>query len=348
MTDGPLDLLTASRAKAFRACQRQHHYAYEFGVRPLRDASALRFGTLIHAGLEAWWKWWQAWGQDSARADASPLDAAIEALTAARRAVTEYEADAFEHARLVALLCGYDAAWSSWAREVEVLGVEVKFRLPLLHPVTGRPAKRWGLSGKLDGLLRLPDGRIAVLEHKTSGDDDVGPGSAYRTRLTLDGQVSQYFDGADALGYPADVCVYDVLVKPAQKPLKATENPRFKKDGTPYANVRLQDETPEEYLQRLTDALAEAPEDSFQHAEIVRLEEEREQFKWNAWHTVRAIEEARRAGYTIQNGDACFRYGSPCAYWDVCSGVVSIDDPMRFKRLANIHPELSEPAEVQG
>ena len=50
-----MNLLTSSRMRAFRDCPRLHRYLYVEGWRPVRDSEALRFGTLFHLGLEAWW-----------------------------------------------------------------------------------------------------------------------------------------------------------------------------------------------------------------------------------------------------------------------------------------------------
>lgn len=62
VTDGPvkLPLITTSELRTFRRCNREHHLAYRLGYRPTEQASALRFGTLIHKGLEAWWRAKQA------------------------------------------------------------------------------------------------------------------------------------------------------------------------------------------------------------------------------------------------------------------------------------------------
>jgi hypothetical protein len=49
-------LLTSSRLKAARACQRLHRFKYVDGIRPAVEPEALRFGSLVHLGLEAWWK----------------------------------------------------------------------------------------------------------------------------------------------------------------------------------------------------------------------------------------------------------------------------------------------------
>jgi hypothetical protein len=65
-----LPILSASRLRAARSCQRLHRFQYLDGYRPLVEAEALRFGTLIHLGLEAWWR----------AADGGRLEAALTAL----------------------------------------------------------------------------------------------------------------------------------------------------------------------------------------------------------------------------------------------------------------------------
>lgn len=329
------NLLTASRLRSFRACARQHHLRYELGYVPAQDAPALRFGTLVHTALEAWWLAQAAPGRD-------PFDDALRALPDAGAL------DPFEAARLTAMLAGYDAAWGEWARGVQVLGVELQFDHPLVNPATGYPSLTWRMGGKIDALVRLPDGRVAVVEHKTSSDK-AEPGSAYRARLAMDGQVSAYIEGAQALGYPADLVVYDVLVKPALRPLLSTppEARRFTKAGTLYASQRAQDEDPAEYRERLLAALGEAPEQHYLHVEVVRLEGEREEHRYDTWQLGKMIREGELSGFAPRNPDACHRYGSPCPYWPVCTGIASLDDPAAFRRVENVHPEL-QPAEPQA
>ena len=129
-----LPLLTASRLKTARACQRLHLYEYVQGFRPVRDAEALRFGTLIHLALEAWWR-----GTDDRLADALQ--------------VLELEpADPFDLARARAMTIGYDARWSG--EQFEVLAVEAQFEAPLTNPGSGRNSQTWNLGGKLDAIVR--------------------------------------------------------------------------------------------------------------------------------------------------------------------------------------------------
>src|SRR5688572_7849557 len=90
----PSRVLTTSRLKAYRRCAREHHLSYDLGFRPVVEAEAVKFGSLMHRALEAWWK-----------ATANRLDAALAALAAAT------ESDPFDVARARALMKGYHARW---------------------------------------------------------------------------------------------------------------------------------------------------------------------------------------------------------------------------------------------
>lgn len=376
-----INLMTASRLKTINACPRQHEYRYERGYAPLVDAAALKFGTVIHIGLEAWWK--SPRGPEIENAHEAALDAAIAAIPT----TGPYgDMDVWEHIRVMALLAGYDARWWEFSTTVEVLGVEVPFRLPMRNPTNGEKAREWVCAGKMDGVLRLPDGRVAVLEHKTSGEE-TGVGSDYRRRLMLDPQVSQYFEGVRTMVDPvtglhltADVCLYDVLQKPTLDPREATpvEKRKYteakdkacaeckKKKPSPaphideksgvecvdgrvltdaggrlHANMREHDETPEEYTERLAAHIAADLDGYFQHIEVVRLPHEQTSHQFNVWAAARDVMFWRHNGYHRQNPSACVRYGR-CAYIDVCEGTARIEDPTRFKRLEDVHVELAD------
>lgn len=338
MNDNATNLLTASRLSAWSRCPRLHHHRYEEGVAPIEDPHGARaFGTAVHRGLEEWWSAWQSAGGYGALGNA---------VFAARESFDG--ADDYEAARLEAMLAAYDARWSRWAATVEVLGVELPFRAPLCHPVSGKEAHTWQIAGKLDLLVRLDDGRVAIVEHKTTSRD-ASAGSDYRRRLTLDAQIGMYFEGAEALGYNADLCVYDVLGKPQQEPLAATpvEARKYTKAGKLYATQREQSESPAAYQSRLIDALSADPDRYLVHAEIVRSAPERALYQHDLWETVHAIEHQRRrvaAGATPpRHVTGCMAHGR-CDFLEVCEGTARTDDPTRFRRLPVVHPEL--PTEI--
>src|SRR5262249_11178404 len=150
-------------------------------------------------------------------------------------------------------------------------------------------------AGKLDVLATDTSTRETVIvEHKTSGED-ISPGSPYWVRRELDGQVSGYFRGAEALGYAPASCLYDVLGKPKLRPCKATpvEDRRFTKDGRLDGRQRATDETPEEFRARVREEIAAHPERYFQRAPVVRLEAQMAEHDLDTWHEAQLIRESR-------------------------------------------------------
>lgn len=338
-----LRVLTNSEMKTRRRCPREHHLSYELGYRPIEDAEALRIGTLVHAGLEAWWK---GAGLDDVLADA-----------------TQHAADEYEAAKIRVMLRGYDARWQGAHDPLDVVAVEREVYAPLRNPETGAASRTFELGMKLDVLL----GRTFV-EHKTTAEE-IGLGSAYWKRLQMDTQVSTYYAGAKSLGHDVTGCLYDVLRKPAQRPcqvplkdedgckivldqagerVRTKDGKKWRQTGDAELGYVLQTrpETPEEYEQRLTDEVAENPDKYYQRGEVVRLESEEREAAFDTWQLAREIREAELADAHPRNPDACVRFGRLCSFFDVCTGTASLDDAARFRRLENVHSELSGTSEA--
>ena len=251
-------------------------------------------------------------------------------------------ADPFELARATAMLTGYHYRWDADMDRYEVLAVEKEFTAPLVNPLTRAASRTWRIGGKLDAVVaERATGRQLIVEHK-SASGEVGPGSEYWRRLRIDGQVSLYFDGAKALGYDPQGCLYDVLSKPGQRPLRATpeESRKYTKDGRLYAAQRDRDETPDEYLARIIDAIAADPNGFYQRGEVVRMERELSEAQHDIWQIGKQVRESDLAGRWPRNPDACVRYGQTCSFFDVCTGEASLDDENRFRRSYEVHPEL--------
>lgn len=318
-----LPLLTNSQTKTGRRCLAEHHFDYDLGYRPVSKAEALRFGNLIHLGLEAYF-----------RAPEARFEAALAAMQ-------PHATDAFDWVRASVLLQGYDARWG--AEELEVLAVEQEFRAPLINPDTGAASRTWRLAGKIDVIVRnLHDGLVYVVEHKTSSDD-TSPGSIYWQLLRIDSQVSIYYSAAKVLGYDVAGVIYDVIGKPGIKPLKATpvESRQYKKDGSIYAKQREQDETPEQFRERLVEKIAENPDRYYSRGTVVRLEEEEKNAAFDVWCTAKTIREAQLTGRYPRNPDACRRYNRVCGFLPVCTGESSLEDESLYVRRDHIHSELS-------
>lgn len=300
-------LLTHSRLAAFRACPRKHLYAYTRRYKPVRPAPALAFGTAAHEALKVYWE---------GRQRGTDVDDCIrQALASVLH--DSVDLDAFEEAKLRAMVAGYGCAWA--LRDVTVLAVEREFALPLRNPDSGFASRDWRLAGKIDLIVRERTGAVTVVEHKTTSDS-AAPGTGYRQRLATDGQVQQYLAGAAALGYDATSVVYDVLSKPRLRP----------RDG----------ETPEQFELRILADVAQEPSKYFQTVQLARDEALEARYRVDVWKLSQLIDDAE-ATYAVHNPDACFRFGAPCEYWPVCSGTASLDDERYYRRAELEHAELS-------
>jgi hypothetical protein len=223
-------LYTSSRLRVIRECLRKHHYRYELGLQTEATA-VMRFGTAGHAALEAWYRAWMApvvpfTGGGILTDTEAPItaqdryDHLVNRLSAAFAVVDASDLDPFDRIKLRVLIVAYHERWGG--KDWEVLAVEVEFRYYLGDREIG---------GKIDAIIRdRTDGRIYVVEHKTTGAD-ASLGSPYWERLTIDTQVSVYIDGAAMLGHDVAGCIYDVLKRPAHEPKLATpiENREYTK-----------------------------------------------------------------------------------------------------------------------
>ena len=244
-----IEVITKSRLAVYGQCQRLHDLQYIRGYRPAVESESMAWGSLLHAGLEAWWKAHQRGESLLALPDA---EVAMVAYRAAHLAAIDDAA----MARAEVLIVAYDARWAASMADYEVIGVEVEF----VATIPGR--KRLRVAGKLDALIRRrSDGVVMFVEHKTSGAD-LSLGSTYWARLRMDPQISIYFAGARELGHDPHACIYDVIVRPDLRPLKATPaelrkhtKPTKTEPSRLYANQREADETIEEFRGRMATAL---------------------------------------------------------------------------------------------
>lgn len=392
------EVVTNSRMKSFRACRRLHHYRYDLLRRPIKVPGALSIGTLYHAGLEGWWRWFLAVDRAARHGDPTMLpgeqarDAAMAALAAgALEAMESDEVDSFKIAGAQRMMAAYDARWrDEVASEWEVLGVEVPFACRLVNPDTERASQLYALAGKIDAVAkRRRTERVWFFEHKSAGES-IAPDARYWLKLRADWQVSTYYSGLDQLGIDVEGCVYDVIKKPSLEPAKATpedvrkytvgkackecggSNPKgappirgtgldraassgtcescrgsgWKDEPKLYANQRAEDETVEAYADRVSMAAATDPDLHLRRAEVVRLDAELVEHRFDAWQTVRAIHETKLAGHYSRNPDSCFLFGRPCEFHDVCWAGADINDPNMFRAARSANEELGDDFDV--
>lgn len=403
-----MELLTISRSKSARRCWRHHYHAYEIGRVPITTSEALFFGTLFHVGLEQWWLGWQSWrmieqgdeipDRHSFESEDEILDHAIISMQLKFAASENADANQFDLIKAEELMRGYHYRWLDDMDAIEIIAVESQFEMPLINPLTGRASKTFRIGGKIDVRIRMMvRGEMLglTIEHKTS-TEDITPGATYWTRLRMDGQVSQYTDGARSLG-DGDVsgCLYDVAKRPTKKPKLAThaddlrwiepkscgdcrekaqdahrlaydqlgdQNEKFKRllvkdipttegcvNCTPrrlHSGMRIADETLDEFRLRIRNDIADNPDTYYQRADVVRLDEELDEFRFDNWEFAHTLRERQLAGKTLgqmawpRNPDACFKWSRACEYYAVCTGSCSIDDDHQFRDKAGQHEEL--------
>jgi len=294
------------------------------GYRTVATSESLFFGTLFHAGLEAWWN-----------AKENRLSAALEAM--------DVDAESGVKAMANALMIGYEARWG--AEPLTALDVESIYTADLINPESGRPSRTYQQAGKLDVIAKNTDtGRIYVIEHKTSSED-IGMGTTYWKRLRMDGQISNYMRGARYLGYEVEGCIYDVIRKPQLRLRRATpEDKRKYLAGTRtlYKNQRENDESGEEYENRILDDIASDPDKYYQRGDVVRLETEETEAELDLYMTSKMIRESEKTNRWPRNPAACMDWSRECDFFDVCTGCGSLEDHSQFVKKENMHQELNK------
>jgi len=218
---------------ALLACPRRHYWRYEIGLSADKASGALRFGTAWHKAMECRWQ-----GIDYADA--------LQAATAGAESFGEIDV-----ATLAGLLAGYYARYGGEAEVVQTLHPEQEFRYALAG------SRTFDLCGKIDGLGVLCDGRLALVEHKTTSDN-LDADSDYWQRLRFNPQIYQYVLAARALGWNVQVVIYDVTRKPMIKQRQA--------------------ETAEEFGDRLLADTRTRPDFYFARREVAVLDQDVEEF----------------------------------------------------------------------
>ena len=314
--------LTSTRLAGMRKCPRLHYWRYELGLARVRQATPLRFGSLFHKGLELRHSMAGQLAEDA-------LASILQAVLAEYDAVPDW-ADrtewTVERETLGALLSGH--IWRYGQDDLQFVAVEQAFELPLVNPDSGALSRTFSLAGKIDAIVRLPDGRLAVLEYKTAGED-IAPDSEYWLRLRCDGQISLYVLAARAMGYDVATVLYDVTRKPT---------------------IRLrQKETPEAFGQRLLADIAERPGFYYQRREVPRLEDDLVQFRAELWQQAQQLLDLRRrASHLTDPATAHFRNVGRmtcgyCDFADLCLSGARVDPaspPAGYQVLPDVNPEL--------
>lgn len=301
-----LPVLTHSSASTLLACARKYWWAYVHRIRRSSVGSALGIGVAYHAGLETIGK-------------GGTLEQAVEVVRAC--VLSELDSTITQ-----TMLAGHEWRWSG--ERYKALATELVFEF---RPST---RSRFKVAGKIDGIIELADGRVAVIEYKTTSED-ITPGSDYWHRLNIDRQVSTYLLAAQSLGHPASTVLYDVIRKPGIRPrlLKRSGGP----DGAR--------ESMTEYAERMMAGFGEKPAYYFGRAEIPRLESDLEAAR-REWSDFSALLKWHAKGDRWpRNSDACVTKFGACPYFRPCAGGHNLETdgvPDGYLVVPEAHAELTD------
>lgn len=351
------NLLTNSRMTSAKTCLAKHYMEYELGVRLDTDAKPLRMGRAVHEGLDLLAK-----GQTIVEVAAqirtlyADFPAWINSDDLADEWLTECEV-------CVCMLSGYAWRWADDPQIAEVVCSEQQFLQEIVNPETGRTSRLWRKAGKIDKIVRLADGRLALMEHKTCSED-ISVDSDWWKQLLIDQQISLYVIAARQAGYQIDTVLYDVLRKPglsrSHVPILDADGKKIVVDvrGTRVYNTNatprqaadkahgwtLQTglETVEDYANRVMTDIGSRPDYYYARREVPRLDGDLLMFASELWQQAKLLTQCRKSGFWYRNTSACRRMGK-CAYFDICTnGIDPLGElPTKFVRVTNVHPELS-------
>lgn len=356
-------MYTSTRLKVLRACPRLHFYRYALGIAEPQSRDA-HFGTVAHSALESWYLSWKR-GEDQ-----------VVRLNYALAVVEQSDLDPFDRVRLEALVAAYHFRWKDapW----EVLAVEVEFRYELSgftiggkidaivrdvntgeiwiveHKTTKQdasPGSTYWERLALDAQVSIYVDGATVLGHEVAGCVyDVLQRPQHQRKLATPIDKRQYTQGKGC-----KICGGNLQGKQGTAVVKGSPCAvcrqtgwRIGADGKPesprlYDKQRDDDETVEEFSDRVADAIATAPGDYLIRGIVVRLDDELPRMRADIIDSIKLERAAALFDLAPRNPDACSRFGQLCSFFDACANRASIDDEQRFPRGA-AHPELATAA----
>ena len=255
--------MSASLISCFKACAFRCYAKYVLGIIQDKDSDALRMGTGWHRcleilGMEPGAVCSECAGKGQKNPDCpicqgtdimcdNMMDAVVRHLNQAYEHVPVYktrEEWLTERAILLYSIAGYN--WRYEADSYEVVAEEIPFELPVRNPASGRALPHVTLVGKIDKIVRSPEGLLYIDEHKSTSSS-LDSDSTLWSHLNLDTQTTLYPFAARVLqlegkleqyGIKAtDPLItgvrYDVWHKPGIKPKKLSQadSKQFVEDG---------------------------------------------------------------------------------------------------------------------
>jgi len=321
-------IVTASSLNTYTTCPRKYQHSYIDERVPATTQVPLLTGTAVHLGAEAFW-------------NNKPLPKAIEDVRSFQREDDWWQTEAgrLEGMRVDAYVIGYYQHRTHIRDHYSVVAVEHEWE----KVIDGIQ-----FAGKIDLILRDKNGRLILVDHKTSGSTDVEkPGSSFWAGLCFDTQMILYREAlsevAESKGAP--LLVYDVIRKTKSKPAQKKKIAKRKSETALEYGVRKEQnqETAREYGHRIHQEYV-TNADRFIWREIPLTQDEAASKTTEIVQIARSMT-AEHTVYPRFQNSCVARYG-PCPYFSVCCGTESING-MSFKSKP-AHSELPNQGEKNG
>ena len=351
--------LTNSEIQCAKTCMRKHFLQYRRGIRTVTDAPPLRVGSCFHEGQDLYNK--GATVNEAMLAAVSPYDG---------------KPDLYVEREITArMLAGHIWRWE--LEKLDIIESEKVFVVPIINPETERASRTYKLAGKIDGIARLSDGNLSLVEYKTTSDN-LDPTGDYFARIRIDMQVSLYIIAAQQMGHDINRVLYDVTRKFKTSPTKLTQGAtkqlqetgrhivddvligeyEITCDGDKISHV---DGFPVEIIpgkkgyairetvQMMGDRIAKDmnadPNKYFSRQIFMRTENDLLEARHELWQMAQIMGNSQRTGMYPRNTGACIGFGK-CPYFRLCTnGFTGSDEDMpmlpdAFKVVADKHQEL--------
>jgi hypothetical protein len=260
----PFTKISTTERQGFKQCR----LAWNFGsyqrqnLEPNRSDDRLWFGTGAHKALDEYYAPKNTINEDgSIPLHGDPVGFWIKWTDAEYKRMAEIsgmfteETDSFNDMRGlgIAVLTNY-VKYAEEFDDFEVVMTEQEFEVPIRNPATNEVVGL--LVGRFDGIARTRDGRLWLLEHKTSADK-LNPNDTL-----YDDQTTGYLWAAQQVfGQPLEGIYYNVLRK------KVPRKPPMLVNGKSLSKAKDIDTTYEVYL----DTILENGLDPAQYADILEI-----------------------------------------------------------------------------
>ena len=325
--------LTYSALNTFRGCPRRFKHRYVDCLQPREKAESLSFGSVIHSGLELWYR---SVGQPDRL---WKLFDYIDAQFLGRTGDAQQKAQ-WQLAR--AMLSSYAKRYEN--EEFDVVEIEKVFSGEIRNPDTGRASQTFVMAGKADGIVQLSDG-MYLLEHKTASTID----SNYLDKLWTDTQIALYSHYLREMGFPIVGVIYNVLLKTRLQQRQGETYEDFEvrraalaaKNKTGRSNAQIQlPESDEDFQGRLAQWYAD-PE-AFHRERIYLSEDRMAMLQEEVWEITQQYLDARRRGKWLLNTSNCFSYQRSCEYLPYCQSGFNPNVRDNLFDIAPPHGELTQ------